>query len=401
MIDREAVIINGARTPVGRYGSAFRDMTVIDLGVAAVKGALQKAGVKPEQVDEVIIGHARQAGNGPNPARIVSINAGIPVSIPAYTVNQACISGMLAIMLADQSITTGNSDIVLTGGMEHHSSVPYLDVHTRWGARMGDVTLVDAQFRDGYHCGIEHVHMGLLTDLYAEELGISREEQDQFAFGSQQKVAKAKESGFFAKTIVPVEVPQRRGPAIVVQEDETPRPDTTLEGLAKLSPAFRREGTITAGNAPPIPDGASAMIVMSQEKADELDLSPLGKIVSYAITSCEPKRFATAPVQATINALEKAGLTLDDIDLIEINEAFSAQVIAVVKALGMDMNKVNIHGGGIHGGSVAIGHPTGMSGNRITLDVLSSLEERGGRYGLAAICGNGGHGGAIIVELMK
>jgi len=396
MEQKESVIINGARTPIGRYGGVFRDLTVIDLGVAAIRGALQKSAVKPEQVDEVIIGHARQAGNGPNAARIASITAGIPVDVPAYTLNQACVSGMLSIMLADQSITLGNSDIVLTGGMEHHSSVPYLDVNTRWGARMGDVTLVDAQFRDGYHCGIEHKHMGLLTDVYAEELGITREEQDQFGFESQQKAAKAKESGFFAKTIVPVEVPQRRGPPTIVQEDETPRPDTTLEVLAKLPPAFRPEGTITAGNAPPIPDGASAMVVASREKADELGLTPLGKIVSYAVAACEPKRFATAPVQAVPIALRKAGLTLDDIDLIEINEAFAAQVIAVMRALGMDANKVNIHGGG-----VTLGHPTGMSGNRITLDVLNSLKEQGGRYGLATICGNGGHGGAIVVELIK
>ena len=278
--------------------------------------------------------------------------------------------------------------------MEHHSSIPYLAMNTRWGARLGDVTLVDAQFRDGYHCGIEHVHMGLLTDIYAEELGISREEQDQFALESEQKVAKAKESGFFAKTIVPVEVPQQKGSPITIQEDETPHPDTTLEVLARLPPAFRPDGTITAGNAPPIPDGASAIIMMSREKADELSLNPLGKIISYAITACEPKKFATAPVQAVAKALRKAGLTLDDINLIEINEAFAAQVIAVTKALGMDGNKLNNQGGG-----VAIGHPTGMSGNRITLDVLNSLKECGGRYGLATICANGGHGGAIVVEV--
>ena len=396
MSDREVVIVNGARTAIGRFGGALRDLTVIDIGVAAVKGALEKSGLKPEQVDEVIIGHARQAGGGPNAARIVSINAGIPASVPAYTVNQACISGMLAIILAYQSINLGNSDIVLSGGMEHHSSVPYLNMQMRWGTRMGDVTLVDAQYKDGYHCGIEHVHMGLLTDVLAEELGITREEQDRFALESQQKAAKAKESGFFAKTIVPVEIPQRKGPPIVFQEDEAPRPDTTLEGLAKLRPAFRPEGTITAGNAPPIPDGASAVVVASREKSNELGLKPLARILSYAVTSVEPKRFALGPVSATRKALEKAGLTLDEIDLIEINEAFAAQVIAVSRELQWDMSRVNIHGGG-----VALGHPTGMSGNRITLDVLNSLIERGGRYGLATICGNGGHGGAMVLELIK
>ena len=393
MSKKVCVIINGARTPIGRYGSVFRDLTVVDLEVTALKGALAKSGVKPEQVNEVIIGHARQAGNGSNPARITSYKAGFPVEVPACTVNQACLSGMLAIMLADQSISLGNSDIVVAGGMEHHSSVPYLSFNTRWGARMGDVTLVDGQFRDGYHCGIEHAHMGLLTDVLAEELGITREEQDRFAYESQQKVKKAKEDGFFARTIVPVSVPQQKGSPLVVQEDETPRPDTTLQALAKLPPAFRPNGTITAGNAPPIPDGASAVVVASREKADELGLEPLGRIVSYATSAIEPKRFGIAPIPAVALALKRAGLTLDDIDLIEINEAFSAQVIAVMKLSGMDAGKVNIHGGG-----VALGHPTGMSGNRITLDLLYSLKEKGGRYGVAAICGNGGHGGAMVVE---
>ncbi len=393
MSKKEVLIINGARTPIGRYGSIFRDLTVVDMEAVALQGTLEKSGIKSEQVNEVIIGHARQAGNGSNPARIASYKAGFPVSVPASTVNQACLSGMLSIMLADQSISLGNSDIVVTGGMEHHSSVPYLSFNTRWGARMGDVTLVDAQFRDGYHCGIEHAHMGLLTDVLAEEMGITREEQDQFAYGSQQKVKKAKEKGFFAKTIVPVTVSQGKSTPLVAIEDETPRPDTTLQGLAKLSPAFRPNGTITAGNAPPIPDGASAVVVASREKADELGLKALGRIVAYATSAIEPKRFGIAPVKAVEMVLAKAELSLGDIDLIEINEAFSAQVIAVTKLCGMNASKVNIHGGGI-----ALGHPTGMSGNRITLDLLYSLKERGGRYGLATICGNGGHGGAMIVE---
>ena len=396
MPDKEVVIINGARTAIGRFGGALRDLTVIDIGVAAVKGALEKSGVKPKQVDEVIIGHARQAGGGPNAARIVSINAGIPASVPAYAVNVACVSGMLSIILAHQSITLGNSDIVLAGGMEHHSSVPYLNMQMRWGARMGDVTLVDGQFKDGYHCGIEHVHMGLLTDVLAEELGITREEQDRFALESQQKAAKAKESGFFARTIIPIEVPQAKGAPIVFKEDEAPRPDTTLEVLAKLRLAFRPDGTITAGNSPPITDGASAVVVTSRDKASELGLKPLARILSYAVTAVEAKRFGLAPVLAVPKALKKAGLTLDDIDVIEINEAFAAQVIAVTRELQWDMSRVNIHGGG-----VSLGHPTGMSGNRITLDVLNSLVERGGRYGLATLCGNGGHGGALVMELIK
>jgi len=261
---------------------------------------------------------------------------------------------------------------------------------------MGDVTLVDALYKDGYHCGIEHQHMGALTDDLARELGITQEEQDRFALESQQKVAKAKESGFFAKTIIPIEVPQAKGAPIVFQEDEAPRPDTTLEVLAKLRLAFRPGGTITAGNAPPITDGASAVVLASRDKASELGLKPLARILSYAVTSVEAKRFALAPISAVRKALAKAGLTLDEIDLIEINEAFAAQVIAVSRELQWDMSRVNIHGGG-----VALGHPTGMSGNRITLDVLNSLVERGGCYGLATLCGNGGHGGAIVMELIK
>jgi acetyl-CoA C-acetyltransferase len=377
MSDKEVVIVNGARTAIGRFGGTLKDLNVIDLGVAATKGALEKSGVNPNQLDEVIIGHARQAGNGPNPARIVSLNAGIPADVPAYTLNVACVSGMLSIILAHQSITLGNSDIVLAGGMEHHSSIPFLNTHLRWGMRMGNVTLIDAMYQDGYHCGIEHMHMGLLTDLLAEELGITREEQDGFALASQQKAAKAKESGFFAQTIVPIEVSQRKGAPIVFAEDEPLRPDTTLEGLAKLSPAFRPEGTITAGNAPPITDGASAVVVTSRAKANELGLKPLARIISYAVASVAAKRFAISPVPAVRKALEKANLTLDQIDLIEINEAFAAQVIAVANELKLDMSRVNVHGGGL-----ALGHPTGMSGNRITLDVVNSLAGRGNRSGI-------------------
>lgn len=393
-MNKEVLIINGARTPIGRYGGVFKDIRVHDLGVAAVKGALEKSGVKPEWLDQVIIGNARQAGNMPNPARIVAVRAGIPVHVPAYTVNVTCASGMLANMLATQAILLGDRSMVLTGGMEHHSSVPYLSFHTRWGTQgSGDVPLVDAQFNDGYYCGIEHVHMGLLTDRYAEELGLTREQQDRFAYESQMKVKKAKASGFFAKTIVPVAVPQRRGPPKMITEDETPRPDTTMEVLATLKPAFRPDGTITAGNAPTIPDGAAAMVVCSREKANEYGLKPLGRILSYELSACEPKHFGVSQVPGIPVALKKAGLTLDDIDQVEINEAFAAEVLMVMRASGIDPKKVNIHGGGC-----SLGHPTGMSGNRLTLDVLNSLHETGGRYGLACICGNGGNGGSIIVE---
>ena len=391
---REVLIINGARTPIGRYGGVFRNLRVNDLGVAAIKGALEKSGVKPEQLDQVIVGHARQAGNGPNAGRIVAVQAGIPVEVPAYTVNVTCSSGMLAVMLAYQAIVLGDRECILTAGMEHHSSVPYLSFDHRWGTqRSGDSTLVDAQFNDGYYCGIEHVHMGLLTDRYAEELGITREQQDRFAYESEMRVQKAKESGFFAKTIVPVEVPQRKGPPKIITEDETPHPETTLEVLATLRPAFRPEGTITAGNAPTIPDGASAIVITSREKADELGLKPLGRVLSYELSACDPKHFGVSQVPGIPVALKKAGLTLDDIDSVEINEAFAAEVLMVMDQAGIDPKKVNIHGGGC-----SLGHPTGMSGNRLVMDVLNTLHETGGRYGLACICGNGGNGGSVVVE---
>ena len=391
--DREVVIINGARTAIGRFGGALRNFTVVDIGVAALKEAIKRSAIKPEDIDEVIIGHARQAGTGPNAARIVSVKAGIPNSVPAFGIQQACISGLQAVMLAADSIRLGRSEVVLAGGMEHHSSIPYLSLNTRWGARIGDAVLEDAMFKDGYRCGIEDKLMGELTDGLAQKYGISRTEQDQFALESQQKTAAAIREGFYAKVIVPIEVKQKEGAPALFQEDEHPRSDTTLERLAKLSPAFTKDGTITAGTSSGITDGACALIVMSKEQADKLKLKPLAFIRSYATAGVEPKYFGIGPVPATKKALQLAGLTLDDIDLIEINEAFAAQVLAVIKELKLDRSKVNVHGG-----AIALGHPTGMSGARLALEMPYALEERKGRYGIVAICGNGGHGGAMVLE---
>lgn len=393
MTDREVVIINGARTPIGKFGGMLRDLTVIDIGVVAVQGALKKCGVKPEQIDEVIIGHARQAGTGPNAARIASVRAGIPSSVPAFGVQQACVSGLQAVMLAANSIRLGSSDIVLAGGMEHHSSIPYLSMNTRWGARMGDLVLDDAMLKDGYRCGIEKELMGKLTESLAQKYGISRAEQDQFALESQQKVDAAKKSGFYAKVIVPVEIKQKKGPPILFQEDEHPRPNTTLESLAKLPPVYMEDGTITAGTSSGITDGACAMVVMSKDKANELKLKPLAFIRSYATAAVEARYFGLGPVPATRKALKLAGMTLEDMDLIEINEAFAAQVLAVIKELGLDRSKVNVHGG-----ALALGHPTGLSGARLALEMAYALEEKKGHHGLVAICGNGGHGGAMVLE---
>ncbi len=393
MADREVVIINGARTAIGGFGGTLRNLTVVDIGVVAVKEAIKRSAIKPEDIDEVIIGHARQAGTGPNAARIVSVKAGIPSSVPAFGIQQACISGLQAVMLATNSIRLGHCEVVLAGGMEHHSSIPYLSLDTRWGARIGDVALEDAMFKDGYRCGIEDKLMGELTDGLAQEYGISRAEQEQFAVESQQKTAVAIREGFSAKVIVPIEVKQRRGPPVLFQEDEHPRSDTTLEHLAKLRPAFTKDGTITAGTSSGITDGACALIVMSKEQADKLRLRPLAFIRSYATAGVEPKYFGIGPVHATKKALQLAGLTLDDIDLIEINEAFAAQVLAVIKELKIDRSKVNVHGG-----AIALGHPTGMSGARLALELPYALEETDGRYGIVTICGNGGHGGAMVLE---
>ena len=395
MIDREVVIINGARTAIGKFGGALKNLAVVDIGVAAVKGAIERSGVKAGDIDEVIIGHARQAGTGPNAARIVSVKAGIPSSVPAFGVQQACISGLQAVMLAANSIRLGHSEVVLAGGMEHHSSIPYLSLNTRWGARMGDMVLEDAMFKDGYRCGIEDNLMGELTEGLAQKYGISRAEQDQFAVESQQKADAAIREGFYAKVIVPIEVKQKGGSPILFQEDEHPRSDTTLEHLAKLRPAFTKDGTITAGTSSGITDGACALIVMSKERADELKLKPLAFIRSYATAAVEAKYFGIGPAPAVRKALQLAGLTLDDIDLIEVNEAFAAQVLAIIKEMKLDKSKVNVHGG-----AIALGHPTGMSGARLALELPYALEEKDGCYGIVTICGNGGHGGAMVLERM-
>jgi len=393
MIDREVVIINGARTAIGSFGGTLKNLTVIDIGIVAVKGALERTDVKPEQIDEVIFGHARQAGTGPNATRIVSVRAGIPNEIPAFGVQKACISGLKAAMLAADSIRLGRSEIVLAGGMDHHSSIPYLSMNTRWGARMGNVQLDDAMIKDGYRCGIEGKLMGLLTEELAKKYSISREEQEQFALESQQKTVGAIEKGFFSQVIVPVEVPQRKGPSILFERDECPRPNVTLDKLAKLSPAFARDGTITPGTSSGIADAACSLIVMAKEKADELGIKPLAFIRSYATAAVEAKFFGIGPVPAIKKALKLARLTLDDIDLIEINEAFAAQTLAVIKELALDRSKVNVNGG-----ALALGHPTGFSGARLALELPYTLKERNRRYGLVSICGNGGHGGAMVLE---
>lgn len=392
MADKEVVIVDGARTPIGRFGGTLQNMTAADIGVVAAKAALAKAGVQAEQIEDVILGHARQAGCGPNVPRQIAVRAGIPVSVPAFGVQQACVSGMQATVLGYQRILLGDDDVVLTGGVEHMSSIPFLSMDTRWGNRLGDTKLLDAMYKDGYICALKQAHMGELTDDLAKELGISREEQDEYALGSQKGAVAGKESGFFAKFLAPVEMRQK-GQTVQFVEDEHARGDTTLDKLAKLPPAFHKDGTITAGNASGITDGATAMVLASKQRADELGLRPLGYIRAYGFAATEPERFGLSPVYSSRKALQRLGMSMKEIDLVEVNEAFAAQVIAVMRELDIPRDKINIYGG-----AISLGHPTGNSGARIILNLLYALRERGLRWGLAGICGNGGNGGTVIVE---
>jgi acetyl-CoA C-acetyltransferase len=390
---KEIVIIDGARTAIGKFGGAAKDLTAVQMCVEAAKAAMSRSGVAPDQIDEAIIGHARQAATGPNTSRQVSIKAGLPASAPALALQQACVSGTQAIIIAAQRIMLGEADVVLAGGMEHMSSIPYLAVDQRWGSRMGDARLLDAMYKDGYICALTGKHMGELTDGLARRYGIARDQQDQYAYESQQRAAAAKASGFSAQMIVPLEIPQGKGQVLQFQDDEHPRADTTLEKLAKLPPAFGKEGTVSAGNASGITDGAAAVIVTSRDKAEALGLKPSAVLRSWAIAAVEPADFGIAPVASSRKALAKLGLNVKDVDLVEINEAFAAQVLAVMHDLDLPRDKVNVHGG-----AIALGHPTGMSGCRIVLQLIYALRARGGGRGLATICGNGGHGGTIVLE---
>ncbi len=390
----EVVIVEGARTPVGRLGGVLKDSSAVEIGATAIKAAVAKAGAAPGAVQECIMGLARQAGNGVNPARLMATAGGLPATAPAHTVQQACVSGLKAAILGYQSIVLGDADLVVVGGAEHMSSIPYLNLDLRWGKRTGHVTVVDGMYRDGFLDPMSgNKHMGELADQLGKRYGISRDAQDRYAFESQQNAALAKKNGIFEKMIVPVPMTQPKGEPILVKEDEHPRPDTTVEKLAKLPPVFSPDGTITAGNASGITDGACALVLASRPRAEKLGLKPAGVIRSYATAGLTPADYGIAPTPASQMALSRAGLGIPDIDLVEINEAFALQVLAVMRDLGLERERVNVYGGGI-----SIGHPIGMSGARIILTLLYALREQGKRYGLATICGNGGHGGAMIIE---
>lgn len=390
---KEVVIASAVRTAVGTYGGSFKNVPAVDLGAVVVKEAIKRAGIKEDQVDELIFGNVLQAGLGQNVARQVSVHAGIPIEVPSFTVNKVCGSGLKTVELAAQAIVAGEADIVIAGGTENMSQAPYVLNNNRWGQRMGDGKVVDEMIKDGLWDAFNDYHMGITAENVAEKWNITREEQDQFALNSQLRAEEAIKSGRFKDEIVPVEVPQRKGDPKIVDTDEHPRFGSTIEGMAKLRPAFKKDGTVTAGNASGINDGAAALVVMSKEKAEELGIEPLATIVSYASAGVDPSIMGTGPIPASRKALEKAELTIDDMDLVEANEAFAAQSLAVAKELGLDMEKTNVNGG-----AIALGHPIGASGARILVTLLYEMAKRDAKHGLATLCIGGGQGTALIVR---
>lgn len=390
---REVVIASAVRTPVGTFGGIFKNVSAVDLGTAAVKEALKRAGIEANQVEELIFGNVLQAGLGQNVARQVSVASGIPIEVPSFTVNKVCGSGLKAVALAAQAIIAGESDIIVAGGTENMSKAPYILRDARWGQRMGDGKLVDYMIHDGLWDIFNGYHMGITAENVAEKWNLTREEQDEFSLQSQLRAEKAIKSGRFKDEIVPIEIPQRKKDPIIVDTDEHPRFGSTIEGMAKLKPAFKKDGTVTAGNASGINDGAAALVVMSKEKAEELGVKPLATIICSASAGVDPSIMGTGPIPSSRKALEKANLTIEDIDLVEANEAFAAQSLAVVKELGLDSEKTNVNGG-----AIALGHPIGASGARILVTLLYEMAKRDAKKGLATLCIGGGQGIAVIVE---
>ncbi|MBI3988483.1 MAG: acetyl-CoA C-acetyltransferase [candidate division NC10 bacterium] len=389
----QALIVSAVRTPIGTFGGTLRDVPATNLGALVIAEATKQAGLEPRQVDEVIFGNILQVGLGLNPARVAALQAGLPIEVPAYTINKACGSGLKAVALAAQSIMGGDADIVVAGGMENMSQAPYLLRKARWGQRLGHGEVEDALLVDGLVCPTTLVHMGVTAENIAREYGISREEQDAFALRSQERAKAAIEGGAFKAETVPLSVPQAKGELVLFEKDEHPRFDTNLEKLSKLKPAFQSDGTISPGNASGINDGAAAVVVTSERKAKELNLQPLAAIRSWASAGVDPSIMGMGPAPASLKALKKAGLKLQDLDLVEINEAFAAQVLGVLKELPVDPGRLNIRGG-----AIALGHPVGASGARILTTLLYALVDRGGRFGLAALCIGGGQGIAMVVE---
>jgi acetyl-CoA C-acetyltransferase len=391
----DAVILSACRTPIGAFGGALKDVSASDLGAVVIREAIARARVSPSDVGDVLMGCVLQAGAGMNVARQAALKAGLPVDVPAETVNRVCGSGLQAIVHAAEGVAAGYVDLYVTGGTESMSNAPYLLKGARWGFRMGNAEAIDSMLAEGLTCAINSCHMGITAEEIASRFGVSRQEQDAFALESQRRAARAVADGTFDAEIVAVPVPQRKGDPILFTRDEYPRADTTGEKLAALRPAFKKDGSVTAGNASGINDGAAALVVTSARRAKDTGATPLARIVSYATAGVDPKIMGMGPVPAVQKALDRAGLKIDDIDLFELNEAFASQALAVSRELRLDASKVNVFGG-----AIALGHPIGASGARILTTLLYALRARKRRYGLAALCIGGGMGIAMIVEML-
>lgn len=390
---REVYILGACRTAIGTYGGTLKDIPAVKLGAEVIKESLKRAGITEDKVDEVLMGNVLQAGLGQNPARQAAVYAGLPVHIPAMTINKVCGSGLRTVSLAAQIIAAGDADCIVAGGMENMSLAPYAMRNHRWGARMGNTEVIDVMVYDGLTDAFNQYHMGITAENVAEQYGLTREMQDEFALASQKKAAMALETGRFKDEIVPIEIPQKKGEPLMFVKDEFPKADSTMEKLGKLKPAFKKDGTVTAGNASGINDGAAAVVVCSKEFVIKHGLKPMAKVVSYASAGVEPSVMGLGPIDSSKKALDKAGLKIEEIGLIEANEAFAAQALAVAKDLNFQMDKVNVNGG-----AIALGHPIGASGARILVTLIHEMQKRDEKLGLATLCIGGGMGTALIVE---
>ena len=391
---RESVIVSAARLPTGKFLGALKSLPATELGARVVREAVARAGIEPEQVDECILGNVVSAGTGQAPARQAAIRGGLGDHVAALTINKVCGSGLKAVMLASQGIATGDIDVAVAGGMESMSNCPYLLTRAREGIRMGNAEVVDSMIHDGLWCSLEDQGMGTACEAVVERYGVSRDDQDAFAAASHHKAARAIRECWFKDEILPVEIPQRRGDPVRLAYDEPVRPDTSAEALGKLRPAFKKDGgTVTAGNAPGVNDGAAAVVIMAADRADALGLTPMARVVGQAVSGLAPKWLLMTPVEAVRKLLAKVGWSMDDVDLLELNEAFSAQALAVIRELGIDPDRVNVNGG-----AVALGHPIGASGARILTTLLYAMQRRGAKRGVATLCLGGGNGVALAVE---
>jgi acetyl-CoA C-acetyltransferase len=391
---KEVVIIGAARTAIGRFGGTISKVPAVELGGVAIRAAVERAGIDPASVDEALVGQVIQAGSGQAPARQAALNAGLPHTVGATTVNKVCGSGLKTVSLGANAIRTGEAEIIVAAGMESMNMGPYLLADARTGYRLGNGELIDATVHDGLWCPVENWHMGNAADLIAEAMNITREEMDEFALRSHRRAIEAIEQGKFKQEIVPVLVPSRKGDTIVFDTDENPRADSSLEALAKLAPVFTKEGKCTAGNSSAITDGAAAVVLASAEKARELGIQPLARITGFAQAAVEPKWVFFAPVHAINKLLDKTGYHVDDFDLVELNEAFASQTIADARKLGLDWDKLNVHGG-----AIALGHPIGCSGTRLLVTLIYAMRDRGARLGLVSLCLGGGEAVAMSIEM--